>query len=98
MGIVAVAGSRGSRRSSPGSGGVYALPPAYVTAAEDAVGVQLERAGVRLAFVLNQVFDPTGTVPHLPTNAKPRPPTHKTKPPPAFLRRDRVHEPQAPDR
>jgi hypothetical protein len=32
---------------------VYVLPPAYIDAATQDVAVQLSKAGVRLAFVLN---------------------------------------------
>ncbi len=37
----------------PDAAGIYELPPGYVDAASDAVRVQLERAGIRLAAVLN---------------------------------------------
>jgi hypothetical protein len=40
----------------PDAAGVYELPAAYVDAATDAVRLQLERAGVRLAAVLNEAF------------------------------------------
>jgi S1/P1 Nuclease len=36
--------------------GTYTLPPAYTEQAERDVALQLSRAGVRLAFVLNQAF------------------------------------------
>ena len=73
----------------PNSKAVYVLPPAYVTAAENVVGVQLEKAGVRLAFVLNSVFDPIGAVPNIPTRTVARPPTHNVVPSPAFNAKDR---------
>jgi hypothetical protein len=40
----------------PGDQGTYALPPAYTEQAERDVELQLSRAGVRLAFVLNQAL------------------------------------------
>jgi S1/P1 Nuclease len=40
----------------PGDHGTYALPPAYTEQAEKDVALQLSRAGVRLAFVLNQAL------------------------------------------
>jgi hypothetical protein len=39
-----------------GDQGIYALPPAYTEQAVRDVALQLSRAGVRLAFVLNQVL------------------------------------------
>jgi hypothetical protein len=39
-----------------GDQGTYALPPAYAEQAERDVALQLSRAGVRLAFVLNQAL------------------------------------------
>jgi hypothetical protein len=39
-----------------GDQGRYALPPAYTEQAEQDVALQLRRAGVRLAFVLNQAL------------------------------------------
>jgi S1/P1 Nuclease len=41
---------------SPGDHGTYTLPPAYTEQAHQDVALQLSRAGVRLAFVLNQAF------------------------------------------
>jgi hypothetical protein len=77
----------------PDSSGVYVLPATYVTAAEEVVGVQLEKAGVRLAFVLNQVFDPSGTVSNIPTRTKAKKPTHNFVPSEAFSTRDqRYHD------
>jgi hypothetical protein len=38
----------------PGDQGTYALPPAYTEQAKQDVALQLSRAGVRLAFVLNR--------------------------------------------
>ena len=40
----------------PGDQGTYALPPAYTKQAVRDVVLQLSRAGVRLAFVLNQAL------------------------------------------
>jgi hypothetical protein len=40
----------------PGDQGTYALPPAYTEQAERDVALQLSRAGVRLAFVLNRAL------------------------------------------
>jgi S1/P1 Nuclease len=40
----------------PGDHGTYSLPPAYGEQAEQDVALQLSRAGVRLAFVLNQAL------------------------------------------
>ena len=40
----------------PGDYGTYGLPPAYTEQAEQDVALQLSRAGIRLAFVLNQVL------------------------------------------
>jgi hypothetical protein len=40
----------------PGDQGTYSLPPVYVNQAVKDVALQLSRAGVRLAFVLNQVL------------------------------------------
>jgi S1/P1 Nuclease len=40
----------------PGDHGTYALPPTYRQQAERDVALQLSRAGVRLALVLNQAF------------------------------------------
>jgi hypothetical protein len=40
----------------PGDQGTYALPPAYTEQAEQDVALQLGRAGVRLAFVLNRAL------------------------------------------
>ncbi len=40
----------------PDAAGIYELPPGYVEAASGAVRVQLERAGIRLATVLNAAF------------------------------------------
>jgi hypothetical protein len=40
----------------PDDRGTYALPPAYTEQAEQDVALQLSRAGVRLAFVLNQAL------------------------------------------
>jgi S1/P1 Nuclease len=41
---------------SPGDHGTYTLPPAYTEQAQQDVALQLSRAGVRLAFVLNQAL------------------------------------------
>jgi hypothetical protein len=41
---------------SPGNQSAYALPPAYTDQAVPDVRLQLSRAGVRLAFVLNQAL------------------------------------------
>jgi hypothetical protein len=38
----------------PGDHGMYSLPPAYMEQAERDVALQLSRAGIRLAFVLNR--------------------------------------------
>jgi hypothetical protein len=40
----------------PDDHGKYSLPSAYTEQAEHDVGLQLSRAGVRLAFVLNRTF------------------------------------------
>ena len=72
----------------PNSKNVYVLPASYVTAAEDVVGVQLEKAGVRLAFVLNQIFDPQGTVPNLPSKTVAKKPTHNVVPSAHAVARD----------
>ena len=40
----------------PGDQSTYTLPPSYTKQAEQDVALQLSRAGMRLAFVLNQVF------------------------------------------
>jgi hypothetical protein len=40
----------------PGDQSAYALPPAYTKQAEQDVALQLSRAGIRLAFVLNRVL------------------------------------------
>jgi hypothetical protein len=40
----------------PGDHGAYSLPPAYTEQAEQDVALQLSRAGVRLAFVLNRAL------------------------------------------
>jgi hypothetical protein len=40
----------------PGDQGAYALPPAYTEQAERDVALQVSRAGVRLAFVLNRAL------------------------------------------
>ena len=54
------------RLPAPGPDGVSRLPDAYVDAAVDIVRTQLERGGVRLAWVLNQAFAPQGTSTILP--------------------------------
>jgi hypothetical protein len=41
---------------APGARGHYRLPAGYVRGAVDAVQLQLSRAGVRLAAVLNRVM------------------------------------------
>ena len=41
---------------APGANGTYALPASYVTNAKGAVADQLSKAGVRLAFVLNDAL------------------------------------------
>jgi S1/P1 Nuclease len=43
----------------PSDQGTYSLPPAYVEQAVRDVALQLSRAGVRLAFVLNQALSAT---------------------------------------
>jgi nuclease S1 len=43
----------------PGDQGAFALPPAYVEQAERDVALQLSRAGVRLAFVLDRALGPS---------------------------------------
>ena len=43
----------------PGDQGTYALPPAYMDQAVKDVALQLSRAGVRLAFILNQILSAT---------------------------------------
>ena len=40
----------------PGDHAVFSLPPAYTEQTEKDVALQLSRAGVRLAFVLNQAL------------------------------------------
>lgn len=68
---VAVSTSYG-RLPKPDLKGQYILTAAYVSAAKLAVGTQLARAGVRLAFALNQALDPGGTVPNIPIRTKAR--------------------------
>jgi hypothetical protein len=41
---------------APGAGGTYTLPAPYVTNAKGVVADQLSKAGVRLAFVLNDAL------------------------------------------
>lgn len=48
---------------APNAAGVYELPASYVQAAQTAAATQLTKAGVRLAYLLNQAFDPKGRVP-----------------------------------
>ena len=43
----------------PGDQSKYTLPPAYTKQAEQDVALQLSRAGIRLAFVLNQALAAT---------------------------------------
>jgi hypothetical protein len=44
----------------PGGQNTYLLPPVYVEKAVRDVALQLSRAGVRLALVLNRALDPPG--------------------------------------
>ena len=83
---------------TPNAKGVYVLPASYVTAAEDVVGVQLQRAGVRLAFALNQVFDPNGSVPNIPSRTQAPAPTHQAIPSSAFIASDLRNHRQYDDR
>jgi hypothetical protein len=83
---------------APNASGVYALPASYVSAAESLVGTQLTKAGVRLAHVLNQVFDPTGKVPGTPTLDVGRTARHRSTPSAIFVANDLKYQRDSVDR
>lgn len=83
---------------APDASGVYVLDARYVDAAEAAVGLQLSRAGVRLAYLLNQAFDPSGKVPNVSPSTRGMPAPHTTVPTAAFVARDFQHARQGDER